>query len=76
MNNFKGLHKYAQGGIKTEDFAPGNTAKTNMVTANPSRVPEAMSGLGDGGGKNKGTKKARQYNKKHMTKLACHKRNT
>ena len=69
MKNFKGLHKYAQGGINTESFAPGNAAKINMVNANPSRVPEAMSGLGDGG---KGSKKAKRYNKKHMPKLTCH----
>jgi len=75
MKNFKGLHKYAQGGVNTETFAPGNASKTNMVTANPSRVPEAMAGLGDGGGKNKGSKKARSYNKKHMAKINCYKPN-
>lgn len=72
MKNFKGLHKYAQGGINTESFAPGNAAKTNMVNANPSRVPEAIASFGDGG---KGSKKARHYNKKHMAKLNCHKPN-
>ena len=46
MKNFKGLHTYAVGGINTFDFAPGNAAKTNMITANASRVPEAMPNFG------------------------------
>ena len=59
MKNFKGLHTYAVGGINTEDFAPGNKALTNMITLNPSRVPEAMQIL-DG---DKKRKKFKQSNK-------------
>lgn len=73
MKNFKGLHTYAVGGINTMDFAPGNVATTNMITANASRVPEAMSF--DGKKKNKQSKKAKKCTPNQRFKDSCFKRN-
>jgi hypothetical protein len=75
MKNFRGLHTYAQGGIKTEDFAPGNVAKTNMITANASRVPEAMPNFGGGDKKPKQSKAARRNTPNRNFKDSCFKRN-
>ena len=49
MKNFKGLSKYAQGGIKTEDFSPSNSAATSMIgMANSSMQAESCAaGPGD-----------------------------
>jgi hypothetical protein len=74
MKNFKGLHTYAVGGINTEDFAPGNKALTNMITLNPSRVPEAMQIL-DGDKKPKQSKAARRNTPNKNFKDKCFKRN-
>jgi hypothetical protein len=76
MKNFKGLHTYAVGGINTEDFAPGNKALTNMITANPSRVPEAISSFGDKKPKKfKQSKKAKKCTPNQKFKDKCFKRN-
>lgn len=74
MKNFRGLHTYAQGGINTEDFAPGNNATTNMITANASRVPEAMPNFG-GDKKPKQNKAARRNTPNQKFKDKCFKRN-
>ena len=73
MKNFKGLHTYAVGGINTFDFALGNAAKTNMITANASRVPKAMSNKSeslDSGWPKKPTKWQKAQKKKR--KKICH----
>jgi hypothetical protein len=75
MKNFKGLHTYAVGGLNTLDFAPGNASSTNMINANPSRVPEAMPNFGGGDKKRKQSKTAKRNTPNRNFKDSCFKRN-
>jgi hypothetical protein len=75
MKNFKGLHTYAVGGLNTLDFAPGNSASTNMIKANPSRVPEAMPNFGGDKKPKQQSKAARKNTPNRNFKDSCFKRN-
>ena len=66
MKNFKGLHKYAVGGLNTEDFAPSNFAANSMIgSANKSMSAESCAaGPGD-----RANRKRRKACAKHARKL-------